>query len=182
MRTEIVLMNKNGVNFILAASFCWLIITLLWRSSLAEGKLVLYSFMATMPMLPLAFALGKIFKTSWKIANNPLNDLGLWLNMTQLFYFPLLFVVISKDSNDMPMALAIITGAHFFPYAWFYQTKAYAVMAGLISVGAALIPQLNLGNEGSLTSAWVVVCLWILAVWIYKDYLGFEKRVGLSKA
>ena len=43
----------------------------------------------------------------------------------------------------MPMALAIITGAHFFPYAWFCQTKSFAVMAGVITIGAAYIGQLG---------------------------------------
>nr|WP_214607020.1 hypothetical protein [Hymenobacter arizonensis] len=37
------------------------------------------------------------------------------------------------------MTYAIITGAHFFPYAWFYRTKAFAYMAGVISVGAMLL-------------------------------------------
>ena len=94
MRTEIVLRNKNGINFILAASVCWVIIAFLWISHMDSGKLVLYSFIATMPMLPLAYLLGKVFKTSWKIEQNPLNDLGLWLNIAQLFYFPLLIVVL----------------------------------------------------------------------------------------
>ena len=152
MRTEIVLRNKNGINFILAASVCWIIIAFLWMGHMDSGTLVLYSFMATMPMLPLAYLLGKVFKTSWKIEQNPLNDLGLWLNIAQLFYFPLLIVVLIKDNYDMPMALAIITGAHFFPYAWFYQTKSFAVMAGVITIGAAYIGQLGYSHERSMGS------------------------------
>ena len=176
MRIEIILRNKNGINFILAASICWVIISLLWTSHIDSGMLVLYSFMATMPLLPLAWVLGKVFKTEWKIANNSLNDLGLWLNFAQLFYFPLLIVVLMKNHNDMPMALAIITGAHFFPYAWFYQTKSYAVMAGVISVGSAYIGYLNLGHTGGhWIGALVAVCLWILAFWIYRDYKKFKK-------
>jgi len=37
------------------------------------------------------------------------------------------------------MAYAIITGAHLFPYAWFYEEKGYAVTAVIISVGAMVI-------------------------------------------
>jgi hypothetical protein len=37
------------------------------------------------------------------------------------------------------MTYAIITGAHFFPYAWYYKSMAFAVMAGVISVGAMLM-------------------------------------------
>ncbi len=175
MRTEIVLRNKNGINFILSASVCWIIIAFIWMGHADSGKLVLYSFMATMPMLPLAFLLGKVFNTSWKIENNPLNDLGLWLNIAQLFYFPLLIVVLMKNNYDMPMALAIITGAHFFPYAWFYQTKSFAVMAGVISIGAAYIGYLDYSHGGHFIGAWVAICLWILAAWLYWDYTKFKK-------
>lgn len=174
MRTEIILRNKNGINFILAASICWLGISFLWTSRLSSGELVLYSFMATMPLLPLAWLLGKVFKTEWKIANNPLNDLGLWLNFAQLFYFPLLFFVLMRDNYDMPMALAIITGAHFFPYAWFYQTKSYAVMAGVISVGSAYIGYQGNEHAGHWIGAFVAVCLWILGIWLYADYKRFK--------
>jgi len=34
------------------------------------------------------------------------------------------------------MVYVIITGGHFFPYAWFYKTKLYAVFAGIITIGA----------------------------------------------
>jgi hypothetical protein len=34
------------------------------------------------------------------------------------------------------MVYAIITGGHFFPFAWFYKTNLYAVFAGIISIGA----------------------------------------------
>ena len=175
MRTEIVLRNKNGINFILAASICWAAISILWMGHMNPGKLVLYTFMATMPILPLAYVFGKFFKTSWKIENNPLNDLGLLLNFAQLFYFPLLVVVLMKNNYDMPMALAIITGAHFFPYAWFYQTKSFAVMAGVISVGAAYIGQLEYSHGGHFIGAWVTICLWILGAWLYWDYSKFKK-------
>ena len=176
MRTEIVLSNKNGINFILAASICWITIAFIWMGHADSGKLVLYSFIATMPMLPLAYLFGKIFKTSWKIEDNALNDLGLWLNLAQLFYFPLLIVVLMKNNYDMPMALAIITGAHFFPYAWFYQTKSFAIMAGVISIGAAYIGYLDYSHGGHFIGAWVTICLWILAAWLYWDYTKFKKQ------
>ena len=77
------------------------------------------------------------------------------------------------------MALAIITGAHFFPYAWFYQTKSFAVMAGVITIGAAYIGQLEYRHVGHFIGAWVAICLWILAGWLYRDYSRFKKRHSL---
>ena len=90
-------------------------------------------------MLPLAWLFSRVMKTTWTIATNPLQPLGLWLNFAQLFYFPILVFVYAKQPQHFIMTYAIITGAHFFPYAWFYNVRAYAVMAGVIAVGSMLI-------------------------------------------
>ena len=64
------------------------------------------------------------------------------------------------------MAYAIITGAHLFPYAWFYDEIGYAVWAAIISIGALLIT-LNVEVE----KIWIVplftsIMLFLLAAWI----------------
>ena len=90
-------------------------------------------------MLPLAFIFSKIYKTEWKVPGNALQSLGIWLNVAQLFYFPFLIFLLLKAPDFFVMGYAIITGAHLFPYAWFYEEKAYAFAAGLVSIGAFLI-------------------------------------------
>ncbi len=79
-----------------------------------------------------------MFHTTWTLKSNPLQPLGLWLNFAQLFYFPFLVFVLLKNPDYFVMTYVIITGAHFFPYAWYYNEKAYAVAAGVIAVGALL--------------------------------------------
>lgn len=64
------------------------------------------------------------------------------------------------------MAYAIITGAHLFPYAWFYDEIGYAVSAILISVGTLIIT-LNVGVE----EIWIIplftsIVLLLFAIWI----------------
>ncbi|WP_247235571.1 DUF7010 family protein [Telluribacter sp. SYSU D00476] len=170
-REEIILLNKNGVNFLVAASICWLIITVIWYLPYSTVSRAYFTFYASMPMLPLAFLFSKVFGTSWKIPDNPLNDLGLWLNLAQLFYFPFIFIMLGQNPLYMPMALAIITGAHFFPYAWFYQSKGFAVMAGVIAIGTTLIgTSTRLDTPPLWTGLFMVVSLWVLALWVYRDY------------
>jgi hypothetical protein len=75
------------------------------------------------------------------------------------------------------MAYAIITGAHLFPYAWFYDEIGYAVCAVLISLGSLLIA-LNAKSE----SIWMVpmftaVVLLVLAGWIYQRTKSREQRI-----
>ena len=88
MKFEIKLKAKNGIDFIFAASITWFGIFLIWRflTNTSYDKSIL-TFMFGAILLPLAFGFSKIFKTNWKIKNNPLQPLGLWLNFAQLIYF-----------------------------------------------------------------------------------------------
>lgn len=176
LRHEIIVENKNGVNFIVAASICWLLISINWLMPYSDYNKAIYTFFCTAPMMPLAFLFSKVFKTTWEIPDNPLNELGLWLNFAQLFYFPFVFIFFAQYPDQFVMAFAIITGAHFFPYAWFYRTKAYAVFAGIISLGAALLGTQVEENVSFLVAAFITVCLWILAIWIFNDYKKTAKK------
>lgn len=140
LKTEIRLKAKNGVDFILAATICWLGIFIIWRYAMNTSyEKGIFTFILGGGLLPLAFAFSKILKTTWKIKDNPLQPLGLWLNFAQLIYFPFLIFIFVKYPDYFIMAYAIITGAHLFPYAWFYEEKGYAVAAVIISVGAMVI-------------------------------------------
>jgi hypothetical protein len=71
--------------------------------------------------------------------NNPLQPLGLWLNFAQLAYFPFLIFMLITYPDYFIMAYAIISGAHLFPYAWFYDEPGYAVAAFTIPAGSMFI-------------------------------------------
>ncbi len=140
LKAEISLKAKNGVDFILAATVCWFGIFIIWRYTLNSSyEKSVFTFILGGGMLPLAFAFSKALKTTWTIKENPLQPLGLWLNFAQLIYFPFLIFIFVKYPDYFIMAYAVITGAHLFPYAWFYEEKGYAVAAVIISVGAMAI-------------------------------------------
>lgn len=140
LKTEIRLKAKNGVDFILAATICWVGIFIIWRYAMNSSyEKSIFTFILGGGLLPLALAFSKIFKTTWKIKDNPLQPVGLWLNFAQLIYFPFLIFIFVKYPDYFIMAYAIITGAHLFPYAWFYEEKGYAITAVIISVGAMAI-------------------------------------------
>lgn len=68
------------------------------------------------------------------------------------------------------MVYVIITGAHFLPYAWFYNTRAYVVMSALVSVGA-----MWLGLELPVEKLYLIPLLMsasliALGVWLLIDY------------
>ncbi|SEK79745.1 hypothetical protein SAMN05421740_102724 [Parapedobacter koreensis] len=105
-----------------------------------------------------------------------MQPLGLWLNFAQLFYFPFLIFVLIKQPDYFLMTYVIITGAHFFPYAWFYNEKGFAVMAGVISMGGLLLG-LSLDEENMyLLGVFMVCCLLVLGIWIYVSYLSKSRN------
>lgn len=169
LKIELSIRAKNGVDFILSASIVWLVITYIWTMNFDAYNKSILVFIAGSLMLPLAFLFSRVFKTDWKLKNNPLQPLGLWLNFAQLFYFPFLIFTLLKMPEYFVMVYAIITGAHFFPYAWFYKTNYYSIFAGVISIGSLLSGLLLPESQHFLLPVCVSVCLLVLFVLLFTD-------------
>lgn len=173
-RQELAIKAKHGIDFIVAATILWLVITVIWTQDLNSAEKSVYTFMLSALMLPLAFLFSKIFKTQWTLKSNPLQPLGMWFNLAQLFYFPFLIFILIKSPDYFLMTYAIITGAHFFPYAWFYNTKAYAVMAGVSSLGSCIIAMNSNPAAMQVIGVFMVSCLTVLAFWLW---ISLQKKV-----
>ena len=176
LKEEIRLQAKNGVDFMLAAGLIWLLIAYIWTLDYTSYDRSVLTFIVGALMLPLAFGFSKILKTNWTIKGNPLDPLGLWLNLAQLFYFPFLVFMLIKQPDNFIMAYAIITGAHFFPYAWFYDEIGYAIAAGTISVGALLIALLSESNQMLMVPLFTAAVLFLLAIRLFYSHRQLTKR------
>lgn len=170
LRLELSVKAKNGLDFIVAASLIWSAITLIWMLPNNPGRNGLYTFCIGGVMLPLALLFSRIFRTTWALKDNPIQPLGLWLNFAQLFYFPILVFMYSKYPQHFVMTYGIITGAHFFPYAWFYNTKSFAVMAGIIALGCMALGTRLPVEKLYYIPGFIVASLLVLAGWLYLDY------------
>lgn len=162
--------SKNGIDFTLAAAIIWGLIAWIWALDYGAYDRSVLVFIAAGPMLPLAFAFSKLFGTNWKIKDNPLQPLGMWLNLAQVFYFPFLVFILVRMPEYFPMGFAIITGAHFLPYAWFYKTIWYAVFAVLIPLGSLLLGLWLDPGRFSLIALFTSVCLLTLSAGLILDY------------
>ena len=170
LRLELSVKAKNGLDFILAAVVVWVAIAGVWLLPNSTGRNGFITFFVGALTLPLARLLSKPLRTTWTLPHNPLQPLGLWLNFAQLFYFPLLVFVYMRYPQHFVMAYGITTGAHFFPYAWFYRAPAFAILAGVISAGC-LVLGLCLGpGQRYLIPAFVAACLVVLAVLLGRAY------------
>ncbi|NOS93502.1 MAG: hypothetical protein HOP30_16400 [Cyclobacteriaceae bacterium] len=178
LRLDLSVRAKNGIDFILAASLVWIAITYVWTLPYPSYNKSIITFMVGGVMMPLAMLFSKLLKTEWTIKSNPLQPLGLWLNFAQLFYFPFLVFVLIKMPDHFVMVYVIITGAHFFPYAWFFKSVAYAIAAGVISVGAMLMGLFLTQESYYLIPLFLSVSLLILAVSLFINYKSRAKSVA----
>lgn len=167
LRDDLSLKARNGIDFTLSATLIWLLVAFIWSLSIDSYNKSVLVFMVSSLLLPTALGLSKILKTQWKIEGNPLQPLGLWLNFAQLFYFPFLIFVLIKMPDYFVMTYAIITGAHLFPYAWFYRTKWYAVIAGLIAVGSLILALILPGQQMFIVALFISILLFILSAGLY---------------
>ncbi|AMJ64166.1 DUF7010 family protein [Hymenobacter sp. PAMC 26628] len=139
LKLELSVKAKNGVDFIAAATLLWVAIAFVWAQPTSPAHRGFLTFCLSGLMLPLAFGFSKVFRTTWTIPGNPLQPLGLWLNVAQLFYFPFLVFIYLRQPAYFILVYGVITGAHLFPYAWFYHEKAFAVLAGVMAIGCLVI-------------------------------------------
>lgn len=170
LRIEQSIKSKNGIDFLLAASLIWLIVAIIWTLGYNAYSKSVLTFMATGLMMPMALVFARILKTSWKNENNPLHSLGLWLNLAQLFYFPLLVFALVRYPDYFAMVFGIITGAHFFPYSWFYKTIYYALFAGIISIGVMFLGLFLSYEKTFYIPLFISASLIILAILLVSDY------------
>ena len=67
------------------------------------------------------------------------------------------------------MTYAIITGAHLFPYAWFYKTKWYAIFAGLIALGSLFLGLFMPNEKMYFIAILTSISLFMLTIFLYFD-------------
>lgn len=179
LRIELSVKAKNGLNFTLAAGIVWLAIAYVWTLDYTDYNKSVLTFIVGSFMLPMALGLSKVLKAAWTIKDNPLQPLGLWLNFAQLFYFPFLIFILIKMPESFVMTYVIITGAHFFPYSWYYKTPYFAMFGGIISVGALFLELFLLPKNTYLIPLFMAVLLLILTVFLFVD--SNSKQIKLDK-
>jgi len=169
LRVNLSVKSKNGLDFTLSAGIIWILIAWIWTLNFKSYDKSVFTFIVGALMMPLAFLFSKLFNTIWTDKDNPLQPLGLWMNFAQLFYFPFLVFSLIKFPDYFVMVYAIITGGHFFLFAWFYKTNLYAVFAGIISIGAMSLGLILPMTEIYFIPIFLSVSLILLTVLLFFD-------------
>ncbi len=140
---EVSASSAGGAPFLIAYGLTFLITGIL-SLFLPRQTTALIAMFQGGAALPLAFWLERRMGTRRMDAANPLKTLSAQLAMSQGLVIPALIVVYTLNPGAIPVVLAGVGGMHFLPYAWLHRTRLYAVLGGVIALGAFAL-QLFLG-------------------------------------
>jgi len=132
--------QKKGLPFIMSSVVIWTVILMV---QLTDGNVVtknLYTFMSCCLLLPLAFLFSKMIGAdTFRKTKNPIDKLGFICTMNQMLYLLIVMWAYSRAPEAMVMLYAMVFGGHLFPFGWVYDSKAYAVVAVMETVGALIM-------------------------------------------
>lgn len=129
LRYDIMMNQKKGLPFMMAAVLIWTMIAVVSTLSLPMGLKNTIIFCCSCPLMPLAFMFGKIIKVDIFSRKNPLSNLGLLFTLNQMLYLLIVMWICSANPEKMVMVYAMVFGAHLLPFSWLYRSKAYAVFS-----------------------------------------------------
>lgn len=166
MQDDLIIKTKRGLPVIIVGVFFWLIVGLL---SFFEMHIKLHGllvFIGISIIFPLGMLLAKMMKIDMVAKDNSLSPLAGMLGAMQLFFTPILMIIFVKEPESLPFYVAILTGAHFFPFAWLYKSKAYifqtvAIIAIATIFGFVLTEYLFTIFPFLLSVVYLVTCLWL---------------------
>ncbi|MEW9502410.1 DUF7010 family protein [Jeotgalibacillus marinus] len=180
MRKDLSIEVKNGITFLLAGTLVWILITVIFFQSIDIAQKNFFMLCSTGLTFPLGIVVSKMFNVDWKNKNHPLSELGLYLNVAQFIYFPILFLILVKVPSEAVTVFALITVAHFFLYGWLYHTKVYYILSPIISVLIFVLSLTLPGEKLWMIPLAMVLSLLLMNILLYVDY---KKKVdGLIEA
>jgi uncharacterized protein DUF7010 len=119
-----------------------------------------------MVIFPAGVILGRLVGARVMTTDNPLGTLGGLVAGTQAFFIPVFIVIYQFVPQYLPLAVGLLGGAHFLPYAWIYRSRAYVFvtvgtgMSALV-IGTTLVSQAYLAVPLAMAAVFAIAVLWI---------------------
>lgn len=116
----------------MASVVVWIFITVIATLNIDINLKNLLVFCCSIPMLPLAWLIGKKMKVDIFSNENPLGKLGFLFTLNQFLYLLIVMWGFTAVPNKMIMVYGMVFGAHLLPYSWLYRSKSYQFFAIMI--------------------------------------------------
>ncbi len=134
LQERVINSQKRGIHFIIASVVLWVGISIIRMLDLPILTQNMLTFCMSAPLMPLAYLVSKLLGIPFQDKENPLSAMGIVLAVAQLPYLLIVMWVYRAAPNYMVMVYAMVTGAHFLPYGWYYKSKVYYVSGILITI------------------------------------------------
>ena len=79
----------------------------------------------------------------------------------------------SERPEAMLMLYAMVFGAHLLPFSWIYDTRSYAAVSIIETIGALII---TLVWGSRITAAFMIIMQIIISTWLYLDIRKADKN------
>lgn len=162
LQSDLATQSQRGITFIGAAALYWFGVGCAGLA-LAPSSAFIASIWGTGILFPTSIVLARFFRIDI-FYKNPLTPLGIWANVFQLFFFPILFVAAKASVYYPPVFMGVLAGAHFVFYHWLYQSRTYLILAVTMTLSSYMLGFLFPGNTyvvvGYSNAGWLIVgCL-----------------------
>ena len=147
--------QKRGIHFILASIILWLGIAVIQTTDIPVLSKNMLTFCMSTPLMPLAYFISKLLHIPFSDKGNPFSALGIVLSLAQLPYLLIVMWIYRAVPDKMVMVYAMVLGAHFLPFGWYYRSKAYYVAAVIIPIATLLMG--CMWDAGVVATAMIVI-------------------------
>lgn len=158
--------QKRGLHFIITSVFIWTAIFIIHSMDMSIMTKNFLTLCCSAPLMPLAYVVSKIIKVDFQNKDNPLTGMGIVAALNQMIYILIVMWVFSATPDKMVMVYAMITGAHFLPYGWLYQSKVYYVFAVLIPI---IVLGTGMGHSANVVAATMIFMELALCILLWME-------------
>jgi len=123
LKDDLIAGARNGYPVFIAGALYWLAMGALGLAIEGQTLALCYLF-GVGGIFPLGILFGKLLKADL-ISKNPLGALSGIVGGIQAFFLPLWIVIYIEHYELLPMAIGLLAGSHFLPYAWIYRSRTY---------------------------------------------------------
>jgi hypothetical protein len=95
-----------------------------------------------------------------------------------MFYLPVFMAVYQFKPELLPLTIGLLGGAHFLPYAWLYNSRAYMFTAFAMGVAAFVLGGLFMSSALRLVPIALALIYIIATVWLLAENRAMPSRAS----
>lgn len=176
LKLELIRSSRRGYPILLAGALFFAILAILPALVPVQTVRLLW-VVGLVIIFPLGILIGHLLGIEVVTRHHPLGTLGGLIAGTQLFYLPVFMAVYQFQPELLPLTIGLLGGAHFLPYAWLYNSRAYVFTAIATGVAAFVL------GGPFMSSALILVPIAISLIYIIAIvWLLAENRATLSRS